>query len=172
MVGDAAGWTWQDTLAVAAVALSVLALIVSWVAYRQRVKYHPQPKLTNMWAQLLNESNGLYLRRGTIWNHGDAPARDLQLEVEHVDNAGLVWNSRNVLEPGEHWSFTIPVVDGVSKHQYGRGWEYERHAPAETYRMVTPRVTVTWRQPPYSAGPKRMRIDPPRTPNVLAGEST
>jgi len=167
-----AAWTLSDSGTVAAFAISLVALLLSWFAYRQRVRFHAQPKLVFEWSKGLQPTNnGLFVREGSIVNHGDASARDLRVKAEFMVEGEFPWHRQDVLEPGGRIRLSLPVVDGVSQGFQGGVLVYERHADPTTYRFVTPRVTVRWRQAPFRGKQHQMTERAPHTPNLLKGES-
>jgi hypothetical protein len=169
---EAVGWTISDSGTVAAVALSVLALLVSWLAYRQRARFHAQPKLVVEWGERLQPvDDGLFLRESVIVNHGDASARDLRVGVEFTADKDRPWLIVDVLEPGHRTRLSVPVVDGVSQGEGAYGTIYQRIGDPATYRFVTPRVTLRWRQAPFGGKIRKFTERAPHTPNMLDGET-
>lgn len=155
------GW-----VAVAAFLLSLAAFILSIRAFRQRARYHPQPKLLIEWGDV-EPFGGLWVRSATLVNHGDAPARDIRIEVEFAATSERPWESADVLNEGERFQFGAPVIDGV-RHGWGAyGESYERDADPKTYRVVTPTVVVRWRQAPFDKEPKPLKLRAPETPNSI-----
>ena len=151
-----------------ALAISLLALLVSLQSYRQRERYHPQPKLVVEWDRKLVPANGIFMRWGVLYNHGDAPARDVAIDVEYaITRDGQPWDQLLLLEPGAFHKFGVPVVDGVYQASGIVGSNMEREGSPESYRMVTPEVTFSWRQPPFDRKPRTMKEYPPKTPDLI-----
>lgn len=170
---EAVGWTISDYGTVAAITLSILALLLSWLAYRQRARYHSQPKLLVEWGEGVYPVNdGLMARDAVIVNHGDASARDLRVEVEYTSETDRPWLAADVLEPGQRIGLTVPVVDGVSQGEGAYGTIFLRHGDPATYKFVTPRVTMRWRQAPFGGKTQKLVERAPHTPDMLNGEST
>jgi hypothetical protein len=165
--------TTSDWIALGAAVVALGALWVSVAAFRQKARYHPQPKLIVSWSHRLEPSSGLFLRSATVTNHGDAPARDLTIEVPTArTEGGQAWVSAQVLEPSQSWSTKVPVVDRVVKSPSVRGVSYERTGDPGDYAFITPTVVLRWRQPPFSGRRKHLRSRAPHTPNMLAGETS
>ncbi|MBT9608145.1 hypothetical protein [Microbacterium sp.] len=137
-----------DWIAVGAVGVSVVALALSWFAYRQTARYHPQPKLVLEWE---GELRGVVVPLYRVWiaNHGDAAATDLEFFVETAVRYPEAWDDRLRLEPGESWPCDVPLRDRAARGEGAEGtvWFGEE-------REVRPRVLLTWRQAPFS-GPKK-----------------
>ena len=162
-------WTMSDSGTVAALAISVLALLLSWLSFRRQVGVHPQPKLVVEWSERLHpDDTGLLLREAFIVNHGDERARDLRVDIEFT--AQSPWLRADVLEPAERLRLEVPVVDGVSWGEGSEGVAFQRHGDPTTYRFVTPRITMRWRQAPFR-GKLHTSVElAPHTPNMLDGE--
>lgn len=153
---------------VGALAISLFALLVSLQSYRQRERYHPQPKLVVEWEPKLVPANGIFMRWGYLYNHGDAPARDVEIRVEHaITRNGKPWDQLLFIDPGGFHKFGIPVVDNVFQLPGAVGLHMDREGTPESYRMVTPEVTFSWRQPPFDRKPRTMKEHPPKTPDLL-----
>ena len=169
--GDPTTWEWQTIASVTALALSLAALLVSWAAYRQRVRYHPQPKLVLEWGERIEPRNGLFTRDLVIVNHGDAAARDVRVDFEFADSKSKPWDVEDVLEPGKRMRINAPLVDRMHWGVGSLGRVLSRSGDPSDYRLVTPRVTVTWRQAPFDGRTHRSVARAPQTPNLLAGET-
>ena len=161
-------WTWRETLATLAIVFSAGALVVSWIAYRQRVRYHPQPKLMLEWSERIEPTSGLFFRRATIFNRGDAVARRVQVEVRPSETTP--WHAVEEIEPGKSLTIRVPVVDGVKLTHGARGVSFDRVGAPENYRFVTPTVFVRWIQVPLDAKPRIAKWTAPKTPDLLAGD--
>jgi hypothetical protein len=164
----------SDWIALGAVVVALAALVVSIAAFRQRARYHPQPKLVLVWEDKLRPiGNGLFGRAATIHNHGDAGARDLQLDVSTgIPNTGGAWHRETVLEPGSEAHIIAPVINDVTTGYGSMGRVYNRQADPATYAFVTPTVTARWRQAPFGGKPREKRWRAPRTPNLKEGETS
>jgi hypothetical protein len=137
-----------DWIAVAAVVVAVVALVLSWLAYRQTARYHPQPKLVFEWD---GETPGAPVPLARVWiaNHGDAAATDLEFFVESTARHPKRWDERVRLAPGESWLCDVPLRENAERGEGGMGTFWTAGDKA-----VRPRVRLTWRQAPF-AGPKR-----------------
>lgn len=144
-----------DWIAIAAVVVAVGALVLSWLAYRQTARYHPQPKLVFEWEE---ETSGpsVPAYRMRIVNHGDAAARDLELYVATTARARGLWDEHPVLAPGGSWRCVIPLVEGADWGRTSMGVRLTGGGPP-----VRPTVTLTWRQPPFAGPKKRLKGKPP-----------
>lgn len=140
-------WDW---VAFAALGVSVIALALSWLAYRQKVRYHPQPKLVFEWERELTGAP-IPLYRVWIYNHGDASATDLKFFVESTARYPLASDDRIALAPGESWPCDVPLRAGA---KWGEGAEGIMWSASE--EPVRPRVRLTWRQAPFSGRPKSL----------------
>ncbi len=163
-------WTWRETLAALAIVFSAGALVISWVAYRQRVRYHPQPKMMLEWSERLDPDSGLFFRRAYIINRGDAVARHVIVNV--APSQTTPWTVIEAIEPGQSERLSIPVVDGVSWKQEAIGISYGRSGTPESYKFVTPVVSVSWIQVPLDGKPKVRKWTAPKTPDMRSGETT
>ena len=137
--------------------VSVVALVLSWLAYRQTARYHPQPKLVFEWDREL-KMGSLPAYRVFIANHGDAAARDLEFTVQTTARYPKPWEARMVLEPADSWVCDVPLVTGADwgEGSMGRVWKGNEE-------RVSPLVTLTWRQAPFDGRKKRMQGRPPAT---------
>jgi hypothetical protein len=146
---------------------SIVALVFSVIAYRQRIKFHPQPHLVPEWSKRVDPSSGFFFRSCTLWNHGDAPARDLEITTDSgTSSDGSPWDKSVVLEPGKHFDFRVPLVDRVVQTVQAGLVHYDRSGDPGDYRTVTPTVTVTRLQPPFEGKRQSAQLRPPPTPDI------
>lgn len=164
------GWTWRDTFTATAVVLSTAALWVSWTAYRQRVRYHPQPKLVAEWSQSIDTASGLFFRELKLYNRGDAAARDVRIYVKGtVNNPDGLWAQYELIDPAEFKTIRVPLVAGVRKGRGAYGVVYERDDETSTYSVGRPPVRIAWRQAPFGKVPRSLVEVPPQNPPGLPG---
>jgi hypothetical protein len=152
---------------------SLAAIIISVVAYRQRIKYHPQPFLDVEWDTKLTPYSGIFVRYGQLFNHGDAPARDVRLSVTSgITKNGEPWMKQEIIQPSKFMNVIAPVVDRVTMGQGGIGLVFNREGDPADYKFVTPVLTVTWRQPPFEGKQHLKPFTAPHTPDLKNGETT
>lgn len=157
------GWDWPG---LAALAVSVVALVLSWLAYRQRIKYHAQPKLVASWERDPLGHYEVPVRQVRITNYGDAVARDLTVAIPSSARGGAPWDKRVELLPGDTWSVMVPLVSGADWRQGGMQM---------TFRVVRgggaderPKLVLAWRQSPFADRKRRLTVRAPR----LVGSSS
>lgn len=155
VAGLIGGWTRGDLVALAALGLSIAAFVLSLVAFRQRIRYAPQPKLIIEWGKVY-DFYGIPLQRAVLVNHGDAAARDLRIEIEHTATNGEPWQTMDALEPTGRVNFSAPLIDGVRVGWNANGQAYIRDGDGPR-RRVEPVVTLRWRQAPFANRPKVAR---------------
>jgi hypothetical protein len=163
-------WAWNDLISLGALLVSIFAIVLSVRTGRQAARYHPQPKLIEEWDGLEVAGGGLFVRLGSLHNRGDAPARDLRISVEYASTEP--WQAHELLAPGEKLMLQIPVVDRMSIGEGAAGTAYNRDGDRRDYKFVTPRVTMSWRQAPFDGKPRKKLILPPKTPDMLNGETS
>ncbi|MEF3404033.1 hypothetical protein [Agromyces sp. CCNWLW203] len=169
MLEDLMTWEWQNIASGVAFVVSLAALLVSWLAYRQRVRYHPQPKLVLEWGKEMRPRDGLFTRDLAIVNHGDAAARDVRVDFEDTESDDKPWDGKDVLEPGARMLIDAPLVDRMSWGEGGMGITWTRSGDPSDYKYVTPRATVKWRQAPFGGRQHRLVERGPTTPDLRAG---
>ncbi|MDR6866793.1 hypothetical protein J2Y69_001392 [Microbacterium resistens] len=146
------GWDWPG---VVALAVSVLALGISWMAYRQRVRYHAQPKLVPSWERAELTHYEVPIRQLALTNYGDAVARDVVSLVPSSARGRDPWEKKAEIAPGETWWVMVPLVAGV---QWGEGgMDRFFNVTSGDGKRVRPEVVVEWRQAPFR-GPKRREV--------------
>lgn len=148
---------WSSWLAIA---ISLAALVLSWLAFRQKARYHPQPKLVLEWDEVTT-ARKFPMQRVHVADHGDAAARDLRLLVETTARYPRSWEDRVALEPGEFWICDIPLVDGLDWGYGGLGQTFIATGPEP--RPVRPVARLTWRQPPFGGRVQSMRVRVPES---------
>jgi len=145
------GWDWPG---VAAFGVSLVALALSWLAYRQRVKYHPQPKLVANWDRPVLGHYAVKTRQVGITNFGDATARDLSLVVPHSARRQAPWKARAELAPGDTWVELLPMQTGAD---WREGTEGVMFSVADGGgQEVRPEAVLSWRQAPFAKRKKRI----------------
>ena len=144
---------------VVALVVSVLALGLSWMAYRQRVRYHPQPRLEPSWERGSLTHHAIPVQQVGFTNHGDAAARDLVALVPSSARGDRAWLTRSELAPGQSWWINVPLVSGAD---WGDGPEGNVFIAAEGDERVRPEVVLEWRQAPFAARKRRKRFRGPR----------
>lgn len=154
------GW-----LSIAAIVLSGGSLIVAILALRQSARLRAQPKLVPRWAESIEPHNGLFVRFMTLYNYGDATASDIQVFVRYAAQAP--WVSYDTIDPGGSERIAVPLVDGMTWRPGVQAATYQREGRDEPYKLVTPTVTVKWRQAPYGGRHKQLRRKAPKTPQLL-----
>jgi hypothetical protein len=124
------------------------------------------------WNEVGAPNNGIFFRTLSLSNHGDAPARDIRIEVQYVDGVpGKPWQHETVIEPGAVCTVVVPIVDAVSRSKTGYGEILlERKADPSTYKFVRPTVTVYWRQAPLDRN-FHERILAPRSPDPFSADA-
>lgn len=144
----------------AALVVSVAALLLSWLAYRQRARYHPQPKLVASWDRVASERDGVRTLGVVITNHGDASARDLEAVVPSSARGLAPWQSRIELAPGHGWGLVVPTQIGADWHDGARDPVFT--LADRSGREARPLVVVYWRQSPFSGRKKRVTFRGPK----------
>jgi hypothetical protein len=137
-----------------------LALVLSWLAYRQRIKYHPQPRLVAEWERAALSHYEVPVRQVGITNYGDAVARDLVMTVPYSARGNSRWAKRSELSPGETWWVMVPMVSGADMIETGMGLKFV--APEGGGAPERVRALVTWRQAPFADKRRRQRFAEPR----------
>ncbi|WP_251440124.1 hypothetical protein [Microbacterium sp. USTB-Y] len=150
---------WRTLVAIGALVVSVMSFVLSWLAFRQRARYHPQPKLVEDWSQPTKLFGGVPLRQVALTNHGDASARDLTIAIGSSVRRSGRWDKRAELEPGETWTVMVPLATGVVRARGGMGTSYSiADGGGKPYR---PRLLIEWRQAPFHRGKRRLVLRAP-----------
>lgn len=143
-----------------ALVVSALALGLSWMAYRQRVRYHPQPRLVPDWERPELSHYPVPVRQVGFTNHGDASARDVVAVVSSSARRRKAWDKKAELAPGETWWVMVPLVSEADWRHGGMGLSF---SALEGSEAVRPEVVLEWRQAPFAARKRRRRFRGPRT---------
>lgn len=157
------GWTWPNVITAA---ISLVALFLSVATFRQRVRYHPQPRLDVLWPSAVRVSEGVPYLNVQIVNNGDSAARDVHLVANTLAKDSKLIDSTPVLEPGSGMNLIVPVIMGTKATS---DFALRLEAPQSGWQPVRPVLTVTWREAPFRRRkPRRLRQRSPKIPGIDA----